>query len=90
MVITLARVIAWGVSGLLGVRHDELVAHHDPEQAHWDPVTRSWFTHEESVVAGERGLRDRLQVGAAVTATEQDLRGAGDRFGRVSPPASRA
>jgi len=47
MVVTLARAIAWGVSGLLGVRHDELVAHRDLEHAHWDPVTRTWFTHEE-------------------------------------------
>jgi hypothetical protein len=80
MVITLARAIAWGVSGLLGVRHDELVAHHELEHAHWDPVTRTWFTHEESVVPGERGQRERLPVGAAVTAVEQDLRGAGDRL----------
>jgi len=54
MVITLARAIAWGVLGLLGVRHDELVAHRDLEHAHWDPLTRRWFTHAESVVPGER------------------------------------
>lgn len=80
MVITLARAIAWGVSGLLGIRHDELVAHRDLEHAHWDPVTRTWFTHEESVVLGGRGQDDRLPVGAAVTAATQDLRGAGDRL----------
>ena len=50
MVITLAQAIAWGVSGLLGVRHDEPVAHRDLEHAHWDPVTRTWFTHGESAV----------------------------------------
>ena len=80
MVITLARAIEWGVSGLLGIRHDELVAHSDLEHAHWDPATRTWFTHEEPIVLGERGQHDRLPVGAAVTAAEQDLRGAGDRL----------
>jgi hypothetical protein len=57
MVITLAQAITWGVSGLLGGRHDEPVAHRDLEHAHWDPVTRTWFTHEESVVSAERGQR---------------------------------
>jgi hypothetical protein len=80
MVITLARAIAWGVSGLLGVRHDEPVAHRDLQHAHWDPVTRTWFTHEESVVLVQRSQRDRLPVAAAVTAAEEDLRGVGDRL----------
>ena len=80
MVITLARAITWGVSGVLGVRHDEPVAHRDLEHAHWDPVTRTWFTHDESVVAGELGRRDRVPVGAAVTAAERDLCDAGERL----------
>ena len=80
MVVKLARAIAWGVSGLLGVRHDELVAHRDLEHAHWDPVTRTWFTHEGLVVPDERGQHARLPLGAAAAA-EQDPRGAGTRLG---------
>lgn len=63
MVMTLGRAIAWGLSGLVGVRHDELVAHRDLEHAHWDPVSRTWFTHEEAVVADEGGQRERLPAG---------------------------
>jgi hypothetical protein len=66
MVITIARAIAWGVSGLLGVRHDELVARHDLEHAHWDPGTRTWFTHvrrqdesSKSVRTAQQGLGDQ-------------------------------
>ena len=80
MVITLARAIGWGVSGLLGVRHDELVAHRDLEHAHWNRDTRTWFTHEDSVLLGELGQRDRRPVGAVGAAAEHDLRGARDRL----------
>jgi len=55
MVITLARAIAWDLSGLLGLRQEEVVAHRDLEHAHWDPVTRTWFTHEESHEARSAG-----------------------------------
>lgn len=80
MITTIARATAWGVSGLLGVRRDETVAHHDLEHAHWDRAARRWYTHEESAAARERGQRDPLPGGAAVAAAERDLDGAGDRL----------
>jgi hypothetical protein len=47
MVSYVTHAVTWGISQLLGIRHDALVAHRDLEHAHWDRVGRRWFTHED-------------------------------------------
>jgi hypothetical protein len=32
---------------MLGIAHNEPVAHRDLEHAHWDPAAQQWFTHED-------------------------------------------
>lgn len=82
MVITVGRAIAWGVSGLLGIRRNEPVAHDDLQHAHWDPFTRTWFTHEAE--------RDRFDARHAVGAPATQAAGPAGRQATTRTPHRRS